>query len=139
MGFVSEFKEFALKGNVLDMAIGVVIGAAFGKVISAVVDNLLSPIIGMVTGSSLANSFQWVLKEAVLGPDGKETAAAVAIKLGAILQVIIDFFFVALFVFIIVKAMNAAKKKEAEAPAAPPAPSNEEVLLGEIRDLLKQR
>jgi len=93
----------------------------------------------MVTGSSLANSFQWVLKEAVLGPDGKETAAAVAIKLGAILQVIIDFFFVALFVFIIVKAMNAAKKKEAEAPAAPPAPSNEEVLLGEIRDLLKQR
>jgi large conductance mechanosensitive channel len=139
MGFVSEFKEFALKGNVLDMAIGVVIGAAFGKVVSAVVDNLLSPIIGMVTGSSLANSFQWVLKEAVLGPDGKETAAAVAIKLGAILQVIIDFFFVALFVFIIVKAMNAAKKKEAEAPAAPPAPSNEEVLLGEIRDLLKQR
>lgn len=139
MGFVSEFKEFALKGNVLDMAIGVVMGAAFGKVISAVVDNLLSPIIGMVTGSSLADSFQWVLKEAVLGPDGKETAAAVAIKLGAILQVIIDFFFVALFVFIIVKAMNAAKKKEAEAPAAPPAPSKEEVLLGEIRDLLKQR
>ena len=121
------------------MAIGVVMGAACGKIVSAFVDNLLSPIIGMVTGNNLADSFQLVLKEAVLGPDGKETAAAVAIKLGAILQVMIDFFFVALFVFIVVKAMNAAKKKEAEAPAAPPAPSKEEVLLGEIRDLLKQR
>lgn len=139
MGFISEFKEFAIKGNVLDMAIGVVIGGAFGKIVSSVVDNLLSPIIGMFTGGSLGNTMQIVLKDAVMGPDGKEQTAALAIKLGAILQTMMDFFFIALFVFMIVKAMNAAKRAKEEAPAPPPPPSNEEVLLGQIRDLLKNR
>jgi large conductance mechanosensitive channel len=136
MGFISEFKEFAIKGSVLDMAIGVVMGGAFGKIVSSVVDNLLSPIVAMITGANLSDSFKMVLNPAVMGADGKVATPEVAIKLGAILQVCIDFFFVALFIFMVVKAMNAAKKKEAEVPAAPPA---QEVLLGEIRDLLKNR
>ncbi len=138
MGFISEFKEFAIKGNVMDMAIGVVIGGAFGKIVSSVVDNLLSPIVGMITGGSLNDSWKIILRDAVMGPDGKEQTAALAIKLGAIFQTMMDFFFVALFAFMVVKAMNAAKRAKEEAPAPPPAPSNEEVLLGEIRDLLKR-
>lgn len=139
MGFISEFKEFAISGNVLDMAIGVVIGGAFGKIVGAFVEHLLSPIMALITGDSLNESFKITLKEAVLGPDGKEVATAVAIKLGAILQVMIDFFFVALFVFMVVKVINAAKKKKLDVPVAPPAPSAQEVLLSEIRDLLKSR
>lgn len=131
MGFVKEFKEFAIRGNVMDLAIGVIIGGAFGKIVSSVVDDVLSPIIGMLVGSSLKDAMKIVLRPAL-----DEKTPEVAIKIGSLLQTTIDFLIIALFVFMIVKAMNAAKKKEADAP--PPPPPAQEVLLGEIRDLLKK-
>lgn len=135
MGMMSEFKEFAMKGNVVDLAVGVVIGAAFGKIVSALVDGVIMPIIGKITGGVDFSKAAWVLQDAVIGPDGKETAAAVAIKYGAFLQTIIDFTIIAFVLFLVIKAMNRMKKAEEAAPAAPP---EDVVLLREIRDLMKR-
>jgi len=135
MGMVSEFKEFAMKGNVVDLAVGVVIGAAFGKIVSALVDGVIMPIIGKLTGGVDFSQAAWVLQDAVIGPDGKETAAAVAIKYGAFLQTIIDFTIIAFVLFLVIKAMNRLKKAEEAAPAATP---EDVVLLREIRDLMKR-
>ena len=126
MSMISEFKEFAMKGNVVDLAIGVIIGAAFGKIVSALVDGVIMPIIGKLTGGVDFSEAAWVLQEAVLGPDGKETAAAVAIKYGAFV------------LFLVVKAINQLKRKQAAEAAAPAAPPADVVLLTEIRDLLKK-
>ena len=135
MGMMSEFKEFAMKGNVVDLAVGVVIGGAFGKIVSALVDGVIMPIIGKLTGGVDFSKAAWVLQDAVIGPDGKETAAAVAIKYGAFLQTIIDFTIIAFVLFLVIKAMNRLKKAEEAAPAAPP----EDVqLLREIRDMMKR-
>jgi large conductance mechanosensitive channel len=137
---LKEFKEFAMKGNVMDMAIGIIIGGAFGKIVASFVSDVLMPPLGLLMGGVNFTDFKFVLSEAVMGADGVETAAAVSINYGNFIQVTVDFIIVAFAIFMMIKVMNSAKKKEeaAPAPAAPPAPSKEEVLLGEIRDLLKK-
>jgi large conductance mechanosensitive channel len=138
---LKEFKEFAMKGNVMDMAIGIIIGGAFGKIVASFVADVLMPPLGLLIGGVNFQDLKIVLTEAVLDASGAETAAAVSINYGNFIQVTFDFIIIAFAIFMMVKAMNAAKKKEEAAPAAPaapPAPSNEEVLLSEIRDLLKK-
>ena len=137
MSFLHEFKTFAMRGNVVDLAIGVVIGAAFGKIVTALVDGIIMPVIGVITGGIDFSERVIVLRDAVLGPDGKETAAAVVVKYGAFLQTIVDFIIVAFVIFLVVKFMNRLKRKEEVAPTAPP--SDEVKLLTEIRDALKAR
>lgn len=133
MGMMSEFKEFAMKGNVVDMAVGIIIGAAFGKIVSSFVGDVIMPPLGVIIGGVDFSSLSYILKESV------GDAAAVTINYGKFLQTVFDFTIVAFAIFMAIKAMNSLKKKEEAAPAAPPVPSKEEVLLGEIRDLLKQK
>ena len=132
MGMIKEFKEFAMKGNVMDMAIGIIIGAAFGKIISSFVGDVLMPPIGALLGGVDFSTLSWVIKEAT------ETAETVTINYGMFINTVVDFLIVAFAIFMVVKGMNNAKKKEEEKPAAPPKPSKEEVLLTEIRDALKK-
>lgn len=138
MGLLKEFKTFINQGNVVDLAVGVVIGAAFGKIVSSFVDDIISPLIGLMVGETNFGSLKYVMKEAVIGSDGKETAAAVSLNYGSFMEAILDFLIVAAAIFMVVKAMNNMKKKEAEAPAAPAPKPAQEVLLTEIRDLLKK-
>lgn len=136
MSMLKEFKEFAVKGNVIDMAVGIVIGAAFGKIVSSFVADVVMPPIGVLIGGVNFTSLAITLKEAV------GEAPAVVVAYGKFLQSVIDFTIIAFAIFMVVKAINSLKRKEAAAPAAPsapPAPPAEEVLLREIRDLLKQR
>ena len=133
MGMMSEFKEFAVKGNVVDMAVGIIIGAAFGKIVSALVDGVIMPPIGVALGGGDFSDLALTVKEAV------GDAPAVVISYGAFIQTVIDFTIIAFAIFMVIKLMNSLKKEEEEAPATPPDPSNEEVLLAEIRDLLKDR
>ncbi|MBP5771364.1 MAG: large-conductance mechanosensitive channel protein MscL [Bacteroidaceae bacterium] len=131
--FIQEFKDFAMRGNVMDMAVGVIIGGAFGKIVSSLVDDVLMPAIGMVTGNVDFTGLVWKIGE---GED------AAVLKYGNFIQNTIDFLIVAFCIFCIIKAINAAAKKKEEAPAPapePPAPSKEEVLLTEIRDLLAKK
>lgn len=121
-----EFKAFALKGNVLDLAVGVIIGAAFGKIVTSLVEDLIMPIIGLLIGGVDLNGLHFKYGEAVL-------------NYGTFLQTVIDFLIVAVSIFLFIKLITKLKKKEENKPTAPPAPSNEEVLLAEIRDLLKQQ
>ncbi len=137
MGMLKEFKEFALKGNLVDMAIAFVMGGAFGKVVTAFIDGMVMPAIGMLTGGVDFNDMKIVLKEAGKDAAGKDVAE-VAVKYGSFITITIEFLIVAFVMFMVIKAMNAAKKKEAEAPAAPPAPTATETLLAEIRDSLKK-
>ena len=132
MGMMKEFKEFAMKGNVVDMAVGIIIGAAFGKIIASFVGDVLMPPIGMMLGGMDFSAMAYTLKEAV------GEAPAVTIGYGKFIQALVDFLIVAFAIFMAVKAMNNMKKKEEAAPAAPPEPSKEEVLLTDIRDLLKK-
>jgi large conductance mechanosensitive channel len=126
MGFVKEFKEFIMRGNVVDLAVGVIIGGAFGKIVSSLVEDIITPVL-----------LKPALKAA--GAESIETWAPGGVLLGKFIAAAISFLVIAFVLFLIIKGMNAAsKKKEAEAPAAPPAPTKEEVLLTEIRDLLKQ-
>jgi len=129
MSFVSEFKEFAMKGNVVDMAVGIIIGGAFGKIIASAVSDVIMPLVGMLMGGVDFSSLSYVIQEAT---DGAE---AVTLKYGLFIQNIVDFLIIAIVIFIAIKIMNSAKKPEEEAPAEAPA---QEVLLGEIRDLLKK-
>ena len=140
--FLEEFKSFAMRGNVIDMAVGVVIGGAFGKITTSIVNDIIMPLISMLTGGIDFSEWKWVLKEAVLNADGTEAAAAVSVNFGNTIAVILDFIIIAFAIFCMIKAMNKMHKKKEEAPAAPPAPpepSSEEKLLMEIRDLLKER
>jgi len=132
MGMMKEFKDFAMRGNVVDMAVGIVIGAAFGKIVKSLVTDVIMPPIGVLLGDVDFANMGWVVKEAT------ETAEAVMIKYGAFLNTIVEFVIVAFAIFMVIKGMNNMKKKEEEKPAAPPAPSKEETLLSEIRDLLKK-
>ena len=132
MKIIDEFKSSAVKGNVIDMAVGIIIGAAFGKIVTSFVNDVIMPPIGILIGGVKFSSLKIVLKEAV-----GETPA-IAINYGNFLQVTFDFLIIALAIFMVIKAMNAAKKKEEAKPAAPAAPTKEEVLLTEIRDLLKK-
>ena len=133
MGMAKEFKEFAMKGNMLDMAIGIVIGAAFGKIVSSVVADVLMPPLGLLLGGVNFAALKLTLKEAV-----GETAA-VTLNYGAFLQTVVDFVIVAFAIFLMIRGINSMRKKQEEALAAPAPPPNQEVLLAEIRDLLKNR
>ncbi|OGU35238.1 MAG: large-conductance mechanosensitive channel [Ignavibacteria bacterium GWB2_35_6b] len=133
MNILKEFKTFAMKGNVIDMAVGIIIGAAFGKIVSSFVNNVLMPPLGILIGGVDFTNLAIVLKEAV-----GETPA-VTLSYGVFIQTVVDFIIIAFAIFLTIKAMNALKKKEEEAPAAPPAPSNQEILLTEIRDILKSK
>ena len=140
--FFEEFKAFAMRGNVLDMAIGVVIGAAFGKITTSIVNDIIMPLISMITGGLDFTAWKWVLKDAVKEA-GEIVTPEVAVNFGNLISVIVDFIIVAFAMFLVVKAMNklsALKKQEEEAPAPeePAGPTTEE-LLGEIRDLLKNK
>ena len=141
--FFEEFKAFAMRGNVIDMAVGVVIGGAFGKITTSLVNDIIMPLISMLTAGISFDQWKWVLKEAVLDAEGAEVAAEVAVNFGSLIAVILDFIIVAFAIFCVVKALNKARelteKKKDEEPAAPPEPSAEEKLLTEIRDLLKNK
>lgn len=141
MGFISDFKAFAMKGNVVDMAVGVIIGGAFGKIVSSIVADLIMPFIGLLLGGHSVADLKVVLKDAVM--EGEEVVQeAVTWNYGAFLQNVIDFLIIALAIFFIVKAiakMSELRKKEEEAPAPDPEPSAEEKLLTEIRDLMKNQ
>ena len=133
MGMMQEFKKFAMRGNVVDMAVGIIIGAAFGKIISSFVADVLMPPIGLLIGGVDFSNLAITIKAAAGG------AAAVTLNYGKFIQSVVDFVIIAFAIFMAIKAMNTLKKKEDEAPPPPPAPSNEEVLLTDIRDLLKQK
>ena len=147
--FFADFKEFAMKGNIVDMAVGVIIGGAFGKIVTSVVGDLIMPPINYFVAGADAGSMKWVLREGVaekLDEAGEVIVPAVeeiAVNYGAFIQNCIDFLIIALIIFFMVKGIaklsNLRKKKEEEAAEEPAAPSNEEVLLTEIRDLLKDQ
>ena len=142
MSMLKEFKEFAMRGNVVDMAVGIIIGGAFGKIVSSIVADVIMPPIGLLMGGVSFADLKFILKEPVLDAAGAVTTAAVSINYGNFIQVTVDFLIIAMAIFMMIKAMNSMKKKEEAAPAAPaapPAPSKEEVLLSEIRDLLKDK
>jgi large conductance mechanosensitive channel len=140
-----EFKAFAMRGNVVDMAVGIVIGAAFGAIVASFVGDVLMPIVGTLVGGVDFSNYFLVLKEGATAPGPYPTLAAVkaaggvAVGYGALINTIVNFLIVAFALFMVIKAMNAAKKKEEAAPAAPPEPSKEELLLTQIRDLLARR
>ena len=133
MGMLSEFKAFAMRGNVIDLAVGVVIGAAFGKIVTALVDNVIMPPIGLLIGGVDFADWAWTLKEASVDAAGNPVAA-VSIGIGTFLNAVIQFLIVAFAIFIAVKAMNRLSRKEEPAPAAP---TEDVLLLREIRDSLK--
>ena len=139
MSLLKEFKSFAMRGNVIDLAVGVIIGGAFGKIVASLVADVIMPPIGLLIGGVNFVDLKWVMKAAEI-VDGVEKAA-VTLNYGNFLQVTFDFIIVAFAIFMFIKGMNKLnkKKEEAPAPAAPPAPSKEELLLAEIRDLLKEK
>lgn len=139
MSMLKEFRDFAMKGNLVDMAIAFVMGAAFSKVTTAFIDGMVMPLVGMIQGTDFSD-VAWTIKAAAVGADGKEIPA-VTVKYGAFITVTIEFIIVAFVMFMVIKAMNKLRKKAetTATPAAPPAPSKEEVLLTEIRDALRNR
>ena len=136
MGMISEFKEFAMRGNVIDLAVGVVIGGAFGKIVTSLVNDVVMPVIGKLVGGVNFSNLQVVLTPASMGADGKEVAA-VALRYGAFLQSMLDFVLVAFAIFVMVKVINKLHRKQEAAPAPPAEPSPEVLLLTEIRDALR--
>lgn len=134
MGFIKEFKEFAMKGSLVDIAVAFVMGAAFGKVITSFTEGIVSPLIGMIGGTDLTENM-YVIKKAVVDAGGEVVAEAVVIKWGDFLTQVINFIIVAFVMFLVIKAINAMKKKQEEAPAGP---SSTDALLMEIRDSLKK-
>jgi large conductance mechanosensitive channel len=142
MSFIKEFKEFAMRGNVIDMAVGVVIGAAFGKIVSSLVDDIIMPLVGVATGGMNFTDYKFVIQQAVI--DGQTQAVLqpeVSLNWGTWVQTIVDFLIVAFCIFVAVKAINRLKREKPaeEAAPAPAEPTKEEQLLTEIRDLLKER
>jgi large conductance mechanosensitive channel len=133
VGFVSEFKEFAVRGNVVDLAVGVIIGAAFGKIVSSFVADIVTPLLSLLTGGHNFTHLGVVLRA---DPDPTK---AVILKYGVFLQTVFDFFLVSLAIFVAIKVINRVRREQAVAPAAPPAPTTTELLLTEIRDAVRQR
>lgn len=144
MGMLKEFKEFAVKGNVLDLAVAVIIGAAFGKIITSVVNDILMPPLGLLLGNRDFSNLRIILKDARLAVvEGDQVIVPaieeVSIRYGLFINNVLDFLIVAAAIFMVIKAFNSMKRKEQVKPAAPPAPTKEEVLLTEIRDILKSK
>lgn len=145
MKLISEFKAFAMRGNVVDMAVGIIIGGAFGKIISSIVADVIMPPIGLLLGGVKFTDLKIIMKDPILDAAGAVTAQAVSINYGNFIQTTVDFLIIAFAIFMMIKAMNSMnslKKKEEVAPVeapSPPPPTNEEVLLAEIRDLLKKK
>lgn len=131
--FMQEFRTFATRGNVIDLAVGVIIGGAFQKIVTSFVNDLFMPLISILLGNMNLSNMKWVLK-----PAQGETAE-IAVSYGLFIQTTINFILIAFIVFVMVRLINRYRRKEAEKPSAPPAPTKEELLLTEIRDLLKQR
>lgn len=141
MGLLKEFKEFAVKGNVIDLAVGVIIGGAFGKIVSSFVNDVVMPPIGLMIGGMDFKDLHLVLKEASVNDAGEEIAA-VTMNYGMFIQNVVDFVIVAFVIFLVIKGINKMNRKKEAAPApppAPPAPTASEKLLEEIRDLLKKQ
>lgn len=141
MGMLKEFKEFAVKGNVIDLAVGVIIGAAFGKIVTSLVNDVIMPPVGLALGGMDFKDLALTLKEAEMNAAGEVAVAAVTINYGMFIQNVIDFIIVAFIIFLAIKGVNKMNSKEEkkEAAAPPPAPPKSEVLLEEIRDLLKKQ
>jgi len=133
MKIIQEFKQFAMRGNVMDMAIGIIIGAAFGKIISSAVADVIMPPIGLLIGGVDFSNLAFTLKAA------EGDSPAVMLKIGVFINTVIDFMIIAFAIFMVVKGINSMKKKEEEKPAAPPAPTKSEVLLEEIRNELRKK
>jgi len=138
MAIIKEFKEFAMRGNVVDLAVGVIIGGAFGKIITSLVTDVIMPPIGLLVGGVKFTELKFTLKEAVINSTGKITSEAVTLNIGNFILIIFDFLIVAFAVFMLIKGLNHLQKKKEEPAAVPPAPTKEELLLTEIRDLLKK-
>lgn len=136
--FLQDFKAFAMRGNVIDLAVGVIIGGAFGKIVSSLVADIIMPPIGLLVGGVNFTELAWVMKPAEI-VNGVVKTAAVKLNYGQFLQVTFDFLIIAFAVFLFIRLLNKLNKKKEEAPAPPAGPSQEEVLLTEIRDLLKQQ
>ncbi|MFB9865453.1 large-conductance mechanosensitive channel protein MscL [Rufibacter immobilis] len=137
MSILKEFKEFAMRGNVIDLAVGVVIGASFGKIVTSAVNDLIMPPLGILVGGMDFKDLKMVLRRDVMDAEGK--VADVTLNYGAFLQNVLDFIIIAFAIFLLVKLMNRLKRKKAEAPSTPPAPTKEEVLLTEIRDAIREQ
>ncbi len=135
MGIVREFREFAMRGNVIDLAVGVIIGAAFGKIVSSLVDDIIMPPIGYLTGGIDFADKKIILKDG----DAAAKIAEVSIKYGNFLNTLIQFIIIAFCIFVVVKIINQLNRKKVAAPSTPPAPTKEEVLLTEIRDILRSK
>lgn len=138
---LKEFKEFAMRGNVIDMAVGVVIGAAFGKIVSSLVDDIIMPLVGVATGGMNFTDYKWVIQKAATDAQGAIITPEVSMNWGSWIQTVVDFLIVAFCIFIMIRFMNNLRKKkpaEEPAPEAPAEPTAEEKLLTEIRDLLRQ-
>jgi large conductance mechanosensitive channel len=144
MGILKEFKSFAMRGNVLDLAVAVIIGGAFGKIVTSFVNDVLMPPIGLLLGNTDFSNLRVILKhgtDAVMDGENVLTPAIVevSIRYGAFVNTVLDFVIVAFAIFMVIKAFNRMKKKEVAPPPAPPVPTKEEVLLTEIRDILKEK
>jgi len=139
MSIIKEFKEFATKGNVMDLAVGIIIGSAFGKIVSSLVTDIIMPPIGLIVGGVKFTDIKLWLKDAVVDSSGKVIHEAVTLNIGNFIQSVFDFSIIACAIFLIVKVMNRLNRKKTEELPAPPKPSAEVQLLSEIRDLLKKR
>ncbi|XAM01574.1 large-conductance mechanosensitive channel protein MscL [Phycisphaeraceae bacterium D3-23] len=140
MGMIKEFKEFAMRGNVIDMAVGIVIGAAFGKIVSSIVGDIIMPIVGFITGGVDFSKASYTLKEAVPASEGVEATEAVVVGYGNLVQTTIDFIIIAFAIFMVIKVINTAKKRFEEEKVEEPAKASAEVqLLTEIRDSLQAK
>lgn len=139
MSFISDFKAFAMKGNIIDMAVGVIIGGAFGKIVTSLVNDIIMPVTTIMTGGDGYKNLKYVITPEVKDAAGTVSVQEVAVNYGLFIQNIVDFLIIALSIFVALRVILKFKKKEAETPAAPPAPTKEEVLLTEIRDILKNK
>ncbi|MDE6532192.1 MAG: large-conductance mechanosensitive channel protein MscL [Muribaculaceae bacterium] len=138
--FLADFKAFALKGNVIDMAVGVIVGGAFGKIVSSLVNDIIMPVISLITGGSGYENLKYVIKNGVpAGADGTAAVEEVAIHYGTFIMNIVDFFIIALSIFVAIRLAMKLKKKEEEPEPVPAEPTKEEALLTEIRDILKSQ
>jgi large conductance mechanosensitive channel len=139
MSMLKEFKEFAIRGNMIDLAVGIIIGAAFGKIVSSLVNDIIMPPIGLLLGGMNFTDIKITMRDAMVDPaTGKILKDAVALRIGSFIQTLVDFTIIAFSIFLMVKGINQLSRKKAAEPPAPPAPTKDQELLTEIRDLLKK-